>query len=242
MFVKICGTTTLEDAQLAVDAGADALGFIFAPSKRRISAEQVAAIGRLMPESVERVGVFTEPVLWELVQTVREAGLTAVQMHWPYHRGMVDLLRHALGGEVALWQVVGYQVEAADVGTAERAFADALARAMSDERISVVVLDSVVGKRSGGTGVAFPWSRAAELIAEVHAELARDAGRSRELPKLVLAGGLRAANVRSALAALQPWGIDVVSGVEASPGRKNPKLLARFMRAAQSGGSEPAPL
>src|SRR5689334_4779395 len=80
-WVKICGTTNLEDAQLAVDAGADAIGFVFAQSKRQVTAEQVAEISRELPNTVEKVGVFNHHTVAAIVSAVQRAGLTRVQLH-----------------------------------------------------------------------------------------------------------------------------------------------------------------
>ena len=239
MFVKICGTTSLADAQLAVELGADALGFIFAPSQRRVTVAEAGAITRVLPAGVERVGVFTEPDADAIGGAVRGAGLTAVQMHWPYEREVVEALGEVLGGglgeEVKLWQVVGFAVDPADEDAADREFTRRLRAAMVDPRVAVVLLDVIKGGASGGLGLALPWGRAASIVKTARMA-AEQAGRERGFapPKVVLAGGLRAENLREAVSMIGPWGLDVVSGVEQSPGRKSPERLRAFLAAAHA--------
>ena len=234
MFVKICGTTNLQDAALSVQLGADALGFIFAPSKRHVTVAQAQEITREMPKAVLRVGVFTQPDIEGIAETVRQTGLTAVQMHWPYDGAQVQALRAAAGNSIALWQVVGYAVDPVPGSEAEESFAETFRAAMADQHLAVVLLDAVKGGVSGGQGEAFSWRRAAQVVhreREAAAERARAQGRA--APQLIVAGGLRADNVAEAIEALAPWGVDVVSGVEAGPGKKSPDRLRAFLAAAK---------
>ncbi len=242
MFVKICGTTNLPDAELAVDLGADALGFIFAPSKRQVTVEQVAAITRFLPPSVERVGVFTEPDPLEIADTVREAGLTAVQMHWTYDRALVRALRSRLGEQVKLWQVVGYPAEPTLPAGTEAAFTTQLRDALLDRHLAVVLLDSVKNGQSGGQGIPFAWGRAFQAVELARAAVAAQLrGRSdQSTPSLLLAGGLHPENVGEAVRAMLPWGVDVVSGVELGPGRKHPERLKAFIEQAKEAGEDAA--
>src|SRR5450631_152443 len=98
MWVKICGNTNLEDAALAAELGADAVGFVFAESKRQVTAAQVAAITPHLPEGVERVGVFYSRDVEEIAATVAEAGLTAVQLHGGLDEGLIDVLARKFDG------------------------------------------------------------------------------------------------------------------------------------------------
>ena len=234
MFVKICGTTNLADAELAIELGADALGFIFAPSRRRVTAESAAEIMKHLPAHVVAVGVFTDPDVDEIARTVREAGLAAVQMHWPYDAQVIEALRREFADALVLWQVLGFAVDPADEEAAEREFVFRLRAAMHDPRLDVVLLDAVKGTASGGLGQVLPWGRVGSILrtAKISAE---QAGRERgvTVPKIVLAGGLRAENVRDAVAMVQPWGVDVVSGVETEPGRKDPVRMRAFLEAAR---------
>lgn len=231
MFVKICGTTNLEDAQLSVELGADALGFIFAPSKRRVTVGQAGAIIRQLPERVLRVGVFTVCDVEEIASAVHSAGLTAVQMHWPYQAASVAGLRRALGEDVELWQVVGFPADPADREAAERSFAGEFGTAMQDPHLDVILLDTVKAGHSGGLGEAFSWERARPAVQAIRTK--REQQQPGEAPHLLLAGGLRADNVKEAIEVLRPWGVDVVSGVEAGPGKKSPDRLAAFFAAVQ---------
>ena len=234
MFVKICGTTNLPDAELAVELGADALGFIFAPSRRRVTVEQAAEITHFLPSYVERVGVFTEPDVEAVAHAVHGAHLSAVQMHWTFDSGMVGALREAVGGEVRLWQVVGFEANAPDQERAEQAFSSTLREALSDARLSVVLLDTVKDGASGGLGQAFSWERAAPMLKSARMAASGAAQtRGEPTPRLMLAGGLRAENLRTAVSVIRPAGVDVVSGVEASPGKKSPDRLRAFFKAVR---------
>ncbi len=235
MFVKICGTTNLPDAELAVELGADALGFIFAPSKRRVTVEQTAEITHFLPSYVERVGVFNAPDVEAIAHAVHGAHLNAVQMHWAYDPGVVGAVRNAVGEDVRLWQVVGFDASPADQEQTERAFTETLRGAMLDPRLSVVLLDTVKDDASGGLGEAFSWARAAAILKLARAEAEQAGEASGEvMPRVMLAGGLRAANLSEAVAAIRPSGVDVVSGVEASPGKKSPDRLRAFFKAARN--------
>ncbi len=234
MFVKICGTTNLADARLAVELGADALGFIFAPSKRRVSIETAVLIVRSLPQQILCVGVFTHPDIEEIERTTFGARLGAVQMHWAYDSIAVGALQCRFGDAIKLWQVVGFRVDAIDAEGAEREFTRELRAALLDSRLDLVLLDAVRNGASGGLGQTFSWERAAALVTLLLKEaeqMQRESGL--KLPHLVVAGGLRAENVREAIDYLQPWGVDVVSGVEASPGKKSPDRLAQFISAAK---------
>ena len=239
MFVKICGTTNLADAELAVELGADALGFIFAPSKRRVTVEQAAAITSRLPSSVERVGIFTEPDAAEIIRTVREAHLTAVQMNLPRDEALIEQLSAAFQGDVKLWQVLGFEIQAAVAPQPEEFERSALA-AFLDARLTAVLVDTAKHGASGGLGESFPWRQAAPLLASAREKASQPPGRYGVEPaKLIIAGGLHAGNVGDAMITLSPWGVDVVSGVEASPGCKSPVKLAAFLLAAR--GSLPCP-
>ncbi len=239
MFVKICGNTNLADAELAVELGADALGFIFAPSKRRVSPEQAAAITSHLSPGIERVGVFVEPNAPEIIRTVRTAALTAVQMHMPRDPALLqqlslELKGGELKGEVQLWQVLGFAAQPPDPRF-EQNFVQLVLAALTDSRISAVLVDTMKNGASGGLGEAFLWSRAAPLVRTAQ-EMAAEQGRrgGHEPARLMIAGGLTAENVGEAIATLQPWGVDVVSGVEESPGRKSPGKLKDFLRSARA--------
>lgn len=220
MWIKICANTSLEDAQLAAALGADALGFVFAPSKRRVTAEQVARITPHLPATVERVGVFHSLDADEITTTVRAAGLNAVQLHGGVDPTLARRLREIFGGEIKIIQTIHWAADADGVNAAAIAEQlDGIAREGVADR---VLIDSKVGTAIGGTGVTFDWEKA-------RATLAQHAGNL----KLIVAGGLRPENVAEAITRLAPWGVDVASGVEAEPGRKDPGKLAAFIKEAR---------
>jgi len=221
MWIKICANTSLEDAQLAVALGADALGFVFAPSKRRVTVEQVARITPLLSAAVERVGVFHSLDADEITTTVRAAGLNAVQLHGGVDPALAHRLREIFGGEIKIIQTVHWVADAD--GANASAIAKQLDRIAREGIADRVLIDSKVGTAIGGTGVAFDWEKARVTLAQHAGDL-----------KLIVAGGLRAENVAEAIARLAPWGVDVASGVEAEPGRKDPDKLATFIKNSRS--------
>ena len=225
MWVKICGTTTHQDARLALSAGANAIGFVFAPSKRQVNAEQVAAITSALPENVEKVGVFAATSADEIVRKAQMAGLTAVQLHFAYDAAAVALIGAALGPGLKLLQVISCSVD--ELNEAE--LRAQLASALNDPQVWGILLDSSAKGASGGTGRSFDWARAARVLHEAWPQ--RTSGQG---PKLILAGGLHAANVRDAIRELLPYGVDVVSGVEREPGKKDPVRLQAFAQAAKA--------
>lgn len=221
LWIKICGNTSLADALVAVEAGADAVGFVFAPSPRQVTAGEAAAIAKRLPVAVEKIGVFVDATLEEIYTAVRASGLTGVQLHFEAGVELPGKLRQQLGPKLRILRVVHF--EAANAEPVARQIAEYA----GDPHVDGVLLDSRTATAVGGTGVAFDWTIAA------HALLQNAKARER----LVAAGGLNPANVAEAITTLRPWGVDVVSGVEAAPGRKDPAKVREFVaraRAAQS--------
>jgi phosphoribosylanthranilate isomerase len=196
--VKICGITRTEDAGLAAAAGADAIGFVFWPkSPRAVTPSQAAAIwtaGAL----IARVGVFVNESPAVVRDIVRDARLTAVQLHGD------EQIDEYLSCGAPLIKAVSLS-DAASVSTA----------AALPANVTVMVDASDTVKR-GGTGQLANWAHAAEL--------------ARKRP-IILAGGLTPVNVSDAIRVVRPWAIDVSSGVEASPGIKNPASLTALFDA-----------
>jgi phosphoribosylanthranilate isomerase len=217
IWVKICGNTSLEDAWLAAEAGADAVGFVFASSPRRVTAEQVAAITPRLPDALEKIGVFVDSPLEEIEAIVRHSGLTGVQLHASGSAELPSQLRRRLGPGLRILRVVHFGADAVEQATA-------LAQ---DNNIDAVLLDSRTATAVGGTGIAFDWDRAAKLLF----------GRG-ERQRYIAAGGLNPDNVPDAVARLHPWGVDVASGVEAAPGRKDPDKVRIFVAKARAAASE----
>ena len=221
MWIKICANTNLDDAQLAAELGADAVGFVFAPSKRQVTAAQVARISPHLPDNVECVGVFPALAAEEIASVAEGAGLNAVQLHGGVSLTLVRQLHDRFDDRVKLIQTVHWQVDSSGANSV------AVARQLKDIAacglVDRVLIDSKTSSASGGTGVAFDWAAARTTLAEAAAGL-----------KLIVAGGLRHDNVAEAIRRLDPWGVDVASGVEQSPGRKSPEKLAAFIRAARN--------
>jgi phosphoribosylanthranilate isomerase len=221
LWIKICGNTSLQDAETAVRAGADAVGFVFAPSPRRVSAKDAAAITAHLPASVEKIGVFVDAALEEIAETVRTAGLTGVQLHFAADTDLPARLHEELGGTLRILRVVHFEAVSADL------VAKQLASHAHDRHVSGVLVDSRTALAVGGTGVAFDWAAARKALF----------GEPRNF-ELIAAGGLNPANVAEAIATMRPWGIDVVSGVEASPGRKDPEKVLEFVERARAAARD----
>ncbi|MEG9434932.1 phosphoribosylanthranilate isomerase [Edaphobacter sp. HDX4] len=217
-WIKICGNTSLADAQLSIDLGADALGFVFAESKRRVTPQQVAPIAAHLPDHVERVGVFYSRDAAEIATAVQQAHLTAVQLHGGLDLLLIKQLRERFGSEVRMIQTLHFVV-GTDSGERLQEEIDEIVQAKLLDR---VLVDSRVGNAGGGTGVAFDWKAARSVFQKASGNL-----------RTIVAGGLRPDNVGEAIRELEPWGVDVASGVEASPGQKDPAKLRAFFEAAR---------
>jgi phosphoribosylanthranilate isomerase len=213
LWVKICGNTSLEDAWLAAEAGADAVGFVFAASPRRVTAEQVASITPRLPDALEKIGIFVDSSLEEVEATVRKCGLSGVQLHADGGAELPSQLRKRLGPGLRILRVVHYGADAP-------VQADVLAQ---DMNIDALLVDSRTATAVGGTGIAFDWDEASESLF-----------RNTATKRYIAAGGLNPENVANAIAKLNPWGVDVVSGVEAAPGRKDPDKVRVFVAKARA--------
>jgi phosphoribosylanthranilate isomerase len=219
MWVKICANTNLEDARLAAELEADAVGFVFAPSLRRVTAEQVAAITAQLPPSVEKVGVFTTTDAKKILEAASTAGLTSVQLHSDFDPRLVEAIEAGSGGRLGVLQVLDVPA-----GTNPEELGGALRAVLRHPYVGAALLDASHGGASGGTGQTFEWDRVAETVRQVQIETGG---------KVIVAGGLRAENVAAAIAVFVPWGVDVASGVEAMPGKKDPERLRAFLENAR---------
>lgn len=222
-WIKICGTTNLEDAQMCVEAGADALGFIFAESPRRIEPLVAAEIIKKLPFRMEKIGVFVNMPAEQIWATVVRAGLTTVQLHGGESQEFIEtfVVRRDLGApKIKVFQALsisGMMQTMLDGGH------EPLPLEVTSG-IDAVLVDSGDERTRGGTGKPFEWK-----IAELPISLLRSEG-----TKIIVAGGLRADNVAKAMCTFLPWGVDVVSGVEASPGKKDPKKVKAFVEAVRT--------
>jgi phosphoribosylanthranilate isomerase len=205
MFVKICGITNEEDGLLAVAMGADAVGFLFAPSTRQIAPTRARDIARRLPPEILTVGVFRDQAKEQVAEIVARAGLGAAQLHG--HERAED----------ARWvrERVPLLIQAFSAGDPALDNAD-------DYGADMILIDS----DAPGSGHVFDWS------------LAEGAPSGR---RVILAGGLTPENVAGAIERVRPWGVDVSTGVESAPGRKDPRKVRAFVQAARSVPEPAAP-
>ena len=198
MFVKICGITNEQDALLAVALGADALGFVFAPSPRQVAPQRVKEIVRRLPQSVLTVGVFRDEHPQRVIDIVHEAGVFGAQLHG-----------HESAANVAEVMVdIKWVIKAVVAGSVEAQKAD-------DYLTDLILVDSP--NPGSGSGYEF------DLLKQIP-----------ESVRVLLAGGLTADNVATAIAQVTPWGVDVSSGVEKSHGYKDPIKMKKFIENARS--------
>ncbi len=222
-WIKICATTNLEDALASVAAGADALGFILAPSTRRVTPETVAAIVAALPAHIEKVGVVVNESPDSLAELAAQAKLTAVQLHGDELPEQLPEFRRALGS-CKIIKTLQTREFLADRGDR----LDAYLR--QRHSIDAILLDSGVPGNRGGTGVPFDWNAAVPIVSRI-----------REVLPVIIAGGLTPQNVAQAIRLFQPWGVDVVSGVEREIGRKDETKVRAFIDAARAEGSVAPP-
>lgn len=200
--VKICGITSLRDAQTAVEAGADALGFVFAESPRRISPENARNIIHCLPPYIQIAGVFVgdDP---DAPGIARDCALDVLQLHSGYSGPYVEQMS---GRRL----VLGIRMK-------DRSSLESVAGL---EHASAVLLDAFVPEVAGGSGRTFDWELAL---------LARGLGKP-----VVLSGGLTVDNVQQAIEWVHPYAVDVSSGVESSPGVKDPEKVRLFIERARA--------
>jgi phosphoribosylanthranilate isomerase len=214
LWIKICGNTSLEDAMLAAEAGADALGFVFAPSPRHVTPEQAAKIVPNLPSTIEKIGVFVDATFEDIAAVVNACNLTGVQLQFESNPDIRSQLRHKFGPNLRILQTLHFSP----------AIAAQAASLASDRNIDALLVDSRTATAPGGTGITYDWNAAASTLF----------GNPDSPHKLVAAGGLTPANVSEAIATLRPWGVDVVSGVESSLGHKDPEKVRAFVANART--------
>lgn len=199
--VKICGITNPEDALTAVEAGADALGFVFyKESPRHIFPEEASRIINLLPPFVQAVGLFVNEEPETVNQISRLCRLGLVQLH---------------GDETPEYCA---SIESR-IMKAFRVRSLTCLGPIADYRLSGCLLDAYSPSFYGGTGTSFNWEIAHEAVQRGH--------------RIVLAGGLTPDNVSEAIRQVKPWGVDVSSGVESAPGRKDTNKVREFIRNAK---------
>ena len=202
MFVKICGITNEDDALFAVAMGADAVGFIFAPSPRQIAPQQVYDITRRLPPEILTVGVFRDEHPSRVIDIINRSGVRAAQLHG--HETPADV------AEVSTrvrWVIKGISAASPDARRADKFGTD------------LILVDAT----SPGSGTMFDWS----LVDDIP-----------EGPRIILAGGLDPDNVASAVHRVAPWGVDVSTGVERSPGKKDALKVKAFIERAREAAPQ----
>lgn len=201
LWVKICGITNLLDARAAAELGADAVGFVFAPSPRQVSPELAKEIIVCLEGRATTVGVFVNEDLRRMTEIREYCGLDLLQLH----------------GDETEHDVAGFGAAAIKAVRVR----DRLDEWQDRYPTATLLLDTYVPDAHGGTGKTFDWS------------LAVDAARRRPI---ILAGGLTPDNVAAAVELVRPFGVDVSSGVEKEPGRKDHEKLADYIRRAKAVG------
>jgi phosphoribosylanthranilate isomerase len=254
-WVKICGITNLEDALASAEAGANALGFVFYPkSSRHVTVETVRSIVCKLPQQVEKVGVFVNETVDDVRNTVREAGLTTVQLSGNENTEFSRALSRAFDNGAKRPMIfrcypakifdapgersVGWDPVAAGVVEPDEAYKGKRVHKIHVAKngdlflethgfrpgvLSGVMLDSATKHARGGTGRTFDWERVQPW-----------AGIINSISKLIVAGGLHPGNVQEAIHLLHPWGVDVTSGVEREPGKKDPRKVRAFVKAVRA--------
>ena len=216
-WVKICGTTSLEDALVAVEAGADAVGFVFyEKSPRNVDPEVAREIVGKLPESLEKIGVFVDAVSENIHEVVLKAGLTAVQLHgkrsmdsvWEDERSAME----CVGTRKLIPVIPGNALKNGGILINER----------FHEKIFAILVDAQSNGASGGTGTTFDWEATRGTVQSLGSSI-----------PVIVAGGLTVSNVGDAMRLFHPFGVDVVSGVEARPGKKDPEKVRAFVRAVR---------
>jgi len=214
--VKICGVRDPKQALRIAQMGADAVGLMSASSPRWVSPDQARAVTDVLPPMVWAVGVFVNSDAETINHVVARAGLSAVQLHGDEPPEIVE--------QLACPVIKAFNVRSKDWAGQVH---DWLGAVRSRRRVVAVLLDAAAPGARGGTGQRFNW----EWVAE-----ARSAGQLAGLGPLILSGGLDADVVSDAIDIVQPWAVDVSTGVESSPGVKDLRKIEDFIGATREGG------
>ena len=219
LWIKICATTSLDDARAALDCDANALGFILTASTRQIAPKAAAEIIAAIPPSVEKIGVVVNESPKTLARLAETTGLTGLQLHGDEPPGQLAEFRRALGLRKLIKTLQARELQADP--------------AMLDAYLAVhqcydgILLDSGSPAARGGTGQTFDWNAAIPLILRIKA-----------VCPVIIAGGLTASNVAEAVRLFDPCGVDVVSGVESVPGKKDLAKLRAFIASARAASGK----
>lgn len=211
--IKVCGIRTPEALEAALDAGVDAVGFVFAESVRRIEPAAAGLLAAACPPTVLRVGVFRHPTIDEVVDVVQHVPLSAIQSDAQDEENIRLVIGPAGGATMEFIPVY-------------RDGPDLAARLAREREIGGGRLVLVEGAKSG-TGQTVDWNRVRD---------AKGSAAEGEGSRLILAGGLNAGNVAEAIRIVRPFAVDVSSGVESSPGVKDAAKIGAFVEAVRSAG------
>jgi phosphoribosylanthranilate isomerase len=254
-WIKICGMTNLDDALAAADAGADAIGFVFYErSPRFITPECAHSICSKLPPTLEKIGVFVNPTIDCVRETTKMVGVTAVQLHGSEDKQFSLALFKALSNgksrptifrsfpaqifDKPAHESVGWDPVAVGLVEPDEAYSGKRVQKIHVAQngdlflethgfrpgvVSGVLLDSSTATTPGGTGRTFDWERVQPW-----------AGVINSISKLVVAGGLHPRNVQNAIHILHPWGVDVSTGVELEPRKKDASKIRAFVQAVRS--------
>ena len=218
--VKICGITNIEDARCAVDAGADALGFIFVEkTPRYVEPAAAAAIIAQLPPFVTSVGVFWDHAPSHVKAVAAEARLAALQFHGD------EKPEDLAGYDLPVIKTITLPPASTIEGLPEYRVTEGFQVLQYYKVAAAVLLDTAVRWSEGEAREPLEWRQAAHIVATC---------RDRPKPKVILSGGLTPENVGRAVAIVKPYAVDVNSGVEARPGTKDPGKVRRFVAAAKS--------
>ena len=215
--VKICGNTNVEDAILAAEAGADAIGVInVANTKRYIDIEAVKTVFDAVPLFVSKVVVVTlddlpDEVVYDRVELIEDTGADCIQLHGDEPVELVEDLRAYVGNGIRLIKKIGIG------GAKKESFENALAY---ESVVDAILLDTVAGGAIGGTGKEHDWNISKEIVETVK-------------KPVILAGGLNPDNVANAIALVKPYAVDVSSGVESEMRKKNMVKVKKFVNIAK---------
>lgn len=208
--VKICGITNIGDAIHASESGADELGFNFyAKSSRYVSPDTAKEIIESLPSNLLKVGVFVNMSIAGVLETARISGITAIQIHGDEETDYVQELRQRSPLIIIKATRIHRTTEISSIAIGNNPSLGAHA----------LLLDSWSPKEFGGTGKTFDWDTAKSIVAA--------------FPIVYLAGGLTPENVEEAIRMVRPHAVDVASGVESSPGKKDPAKVIAFIKAAK---------
>lgn len=199
--VKICGIKNLNDAIIAIDYGADAIGFVFANSIRKISKDKARSIIRKLPPFVTTVGLFVNETAEYMEESCRFCGLDAIQLHGNEPPSIINKLKDIktikafrIQSEKDITQITKYKPNA-------------------------ILFDAYSENKMGGTGITFDWKIIRKLKTDI---------------PIIVAGGLTYLNVSQAIQTVNPYGVDVSSGVETKPGQKDKRLIKKFLDAVKT--------